>query len=113
MLLESIERDCEKELQSLKGKGHSVSILEIIEMVTKKLEELSDTHLLKGLMNEDQVRKYIKEQKQAIIAGLGNYAIVPKADVIVSKRSNNWLNQQRISERYYWPLYRGVASTME
>lgn len=106
MLLESIERDCEKELQSLKGKGHSVSILEIIEMVTKKLEELSDTHLLKGLMNEDQVRKYIKEQKQAIIAGLGNYAIVPKADVIVSKRSNNWLNQQRISERYYWPLYR-------
>ena len=61
MLLESIERDCEKELQSLKGKGHSVSILEIIEMVTKKLEELSDTHLLKGLMNEDQVRKYIKE----------------------------------------------------
>lgn len=106
MLLESIERDCEKELQSLKGKGHSVSILEIIEMVTKKLEELSDTHLLKGLMNEDQVRKFIKEQKQAIIAGLGNYAIVPKADVIVSKRSNNWLNQQRISERYYWPLYR-------
>ena len=51
-------------------------------------------------------RNNIKEQKQAIIAGLGNYAIVPKADVIVPKRCTNWLSKQRISERYYWPLYR-------
>ena len=37
MLLGSVERDCEIELQSLKGQGHSVSIVEIIEMVTKKI----------------------------------------------------------------------------